>query len=212
MYNPAPFAEDRIDILHDLIRRHPLAALVTSGINGPEATHVPVVLHPGIGPHGVLRCHVARANAHWKSMETAGAVLAILQGPQHYITPSWYPSKQEHGKVVPTWNYLAVHVRGRAKLFEEQAVLIEHLRELTAQNEAPFDQPWSVSDAPADYIGALSKAIVGIEISIDSMEGKWKVSQNRPEADRRGVTEGLTLIHSPASLEMAELVRQRGLK
>jgi transcriptional regulator len=212
MYNPAPFAEDRIDILHALIGRHPLAAVVTCGASGPEATHVPVVLHTGIGPQGVLRCHVARANPHWKSIEIAASVLAIFQGPQHYITPSWYPSKQQHGKVVPTWNYLAVHVRGRARLFEEQALLVEHLHELTAQNEAGFETPWSVSDAPADYVGALSKAIVGIEISIDSIEGKWKVSQNRPEADRHGVAAGLTSIHSPASLEMAELVKERGLK
>jgi transcriptional regulator len=211
MYNPAPFAEDRIDILHAFIRRHPLAALVSCGVNGPEATHVPVVLHTEIGPQGVLRCHVARANTHWKSMEAA-PVLAIFQGPQHYITPTWYPSKQEHGKVVPTWNYLAVHVRGRAQLFEEQAPLVEHLRELTAQNEAEFENPWSVNDAPADYIKALSKAIVGIEISIETMQGKWKVSQNRSQADRHGVAAGLTSLDSPASLEMAELVKQRSHK
>jgi transcriptional regulator len=212
MYNPAPFAEERIDILHDLISRHPLGILVTCGVDGPEATHVPVILHPGIGSNGVLRCHLARANAHWKSLETAASVLAIFQGAQHYITPSWYPSKREHGKVVPTWNYLAVHVRGRARLFEDKAHLLEHLRELTAHNEASFESPWSVSDAPADYVRGLSRAIVGVEISIDSIEGKWKVSQNRPETDRRGVVEGLTSVHSAASLEMAALVKQRGFQ
>jgi transcriptional regulator len=139
-------------------------------------------------------------------------VLVIFQGTQHYITPSWYPSKQEHGKVVPTWNYLAVHVRGRAKLFEEQALLVEHLHALTAQNEEAFENPWSVGDAPPEYIGALSKAIVGVEISIDSVEGKWKVSQNRPEADRRGVTAGLTSLNSSDGLEMAQLVKERGIK
>ena len=211
MYNPAPFSEDRIDILHDFIRRHPLAALVTCGAEGPEATHVPVVLHPGAARQGVLRCHFARANGHWKNIET-GSVLAIFQGAQHYITPSWYPSKQEHGKVVPTWNYLVVHVRGRARLFEEQDQLIEHLQELTGQNETAFESPWSVSDAPPDYIGALSKAIIGIEISIDSLQGKWKVSQNRPEADRRGVAAGLASMDSDASLKMSALVTQRGIK
>jgi transcriptional regulator len=212
MYNPAPFAEKRADVLHDLITRHPLATLITCSPDGPEATHVPMVLHTSVGPNGALRCHVARANPHWKNIEAAGPVLAIFHGPQQYITPSWYPSKQEHGKVVPTWNYVAVHVRGRAKLFEEQAELLEHLRTLTARNEAQFENPWSVSDAPADYVAALSKGIVGIEISIESLEGKWKVSQNRPEADRQGVVAGLTLMHSAANLEMADLVQHRGLK
>jgi transcriptional regulator len=212
MYNPAPFAENRADVLHDVIGRHPFATLISCGPDGPEATHVPMVLHTGVGPHGMLRCHVARANPHWKTIEAGGSVLSIFHGPQQYITPNWYPSKQEHGKVVPTWNYVAVHVRGRARLFEEQAQLLEHLQALTAENEAEFENPWSVSDAPAEYVSALSKGIVGIEISIESIEGKWKVSQNRPEADRRGVAAGLTLMNSPASLEMADLVKQRGLK
>ena len=211
MYNPAPFAEERAELLHDLICRHPFATLISCGPNGPEATHVPMVLHAGVGPQGALRCHVARANPHWKTLETAGSVLSIFLGPQQYITPNWYPSKLEHGKVVPTWNYLAVHVRGGAKLFEEQAQLREHLQALTAQSEAAFENPWSVNDAPLEYINALSKGIVGIEISIESIEGKWKVSQNRPEADRGGVAAGLTLLNSPASLEMADLVKQRAV-
>lgn len=209
------FTEERIDVLHDFIHRYPLAALVTCGVNGPEATHVPVVLHPDISDHisrqGVLRCHVARANPHWKSIE-AGPVLAIFQGPQHYISPTWYPSKQEHGKVVPTWNYVAVHVRGQAKLFDDPALLLKHLQALTDQNEAAFENSWSVSDAPPDYISAMSKAIIGIEISIESIEGKWKASQNRPEADRQGVASGLTSLGSAGSLEMAETVRKRALK
>jgi transcriptional regulator len=115
MYNPAPFAEERTEILHGLIRRHPLAALVTCGSNGPEATHVPVVLHAGIGIPGVLRCHFARANQHWKSLETAASVLAIFQGPQHYITPAWYPSKQQHGKPGMTWRSMCAAALGCSK-------------------------------------------------------------------------------------------------
>lgn len=212
MYNPSSFVEDRIDVLHSFIRHHPLATIVTCSSEGPEATHVPVVLHSDIGPKGVLRCHFARANRHWKGIESSSAVLAIFQGPQHYITPSWYPSKQEHGKAVPTWNYVAVHIRGRAKLLEDQNALIDHLHSLTNQQEHGFEKPWSVYDAPKDYVEALSKAIVGIEISIDTIEGKCKLSQNRPESDRQGVVSGLKAINSPASLQMAELVARGGLK
>jgi transcriptional regulator len=190
MYNPSPFAEERIEVLRDFIGRNPLATIVTSGAEGPEATHVPVILHPEIGSNGVLRCHFARANGHWKAIHGA-PVLAIFQGPEHYISPSWYPSKDEHGKVVPTWNYVAVHVRGRGRIFEDRGELIEHVKALTALNESVFEKPWSVTDAPEDYVAALSKAIVGIEIPIDSIEGKWKMSQNRPEKDRRGVVAGL---------------------
>ncbi|MDQ2844535.1 MAG: FMN-binding negative transcriptional regulator [Acidobacteriota bacterium] len=211
MYNPPMFVEDRTEVLHAFIRQHPLAALVACGSAGPEATHVPMVLHPEVGPAGLLRCHVARANDQWKNVQSAAAVLAIFQGPEHYITPSWYASTREHGKVVPTWNYAAVHVRGRAKLFEGPE-LIQHLNALTDQNEQGFERPWSVGDAPRDYIEALSKAIVGIEISVDTIEGKWKASQNRSEADRQGVIAGLSAIGSPASLEMAQIVKQRGAK
>lgn len=212
MYNPPLFAEDRIDVLHSFIRQYPLAIIVTCSSGGPEATHAPVILHADVGSKGALHCHFARANDHWKSMQPSTAVLAIFQGSEHYITPSWYLSKQEHGKVVPTWNYVAVHVRGHARLFEERSELIEHLQALTNQNEHAFEKPWSVHDAPKDYVEALSSAIIGIEISIDSIEGKCKLSQNRPESDRKGVVAGLRAINSPQSLEMAQLVAQRGLK
>ncbi len=201
-----------MEVLHAFIREHPLAALVACGSAGPEATHVPMVLHPELGSRGVLRCHVARANDQWKTVQSSPTVLAIFHGPEHYVTPSWYASTQEHGRVVPTWNYVAVHVRGRAKLFEKYSELIQHLKTLTDQNEQAFENPWSVEGAPEDYIEALTKATVGIEISVDAIEGKWKASQNRPEADRRGVVAGLSAINSPASLEMAQIVKQRGLK
>jgi transcriptional regulator len=209
MYNPAPFAESRIDVLHAFIRQHPLAALVTYDSGGLEATHVPMFLDSQPEPRGLLRCHLARANPQWRILESSPSVLAIFRGAQHYITPSWYATKREHGKVVPTWNYVAVHVWGKAKLFEEQADLLRHLKELTDRNESAFAQPWSVDDAPKDYIDALSTAIVGVEISIERIEGKWKASQNRPPADRRGVIEGLEALHSPQSLEMAAIVRER---
>lgn len=209
MYNPTVFAETRVEELHAFIRQHPLAAIVTCGSEGPEATHVPVVLHPELGTSGVLRCHLARANNHWKSLGSGCPVLAIFQGPEHYISPSWYPSKQEHGKVVPTWNYTAVHVRGRARTFEDSAQLLQHLKTLTDQNERALKTPWAVDDAPADYINSLAKTIIGIEIFIVAVEGKWKVSQNRPSGDREGVINGLRELNSPKSLEMAELVKQR---
>jgi transcriptional regulator len=212
MYNPSSFAEDRIDVLHSFICQHPLAALVTCSSDGPEATHVPVVLHSDIGPKGVLRCHFARANNHWKTLQSSFAVLAIFHGPEHYITPSWYPSKQEHGKVVPTWNYVVVHVRGRARIFEEQGEMIQHLQALTDQNERAFEKRWSVDDAPKSYLVGLSRQIVGVEISIESIEGKCKLSQNRSESDREGVVAGLKAMNSPASLEMAQLVALGGLK
>lgn len=209
MYNPLLFAESRVEELHAFVRQHPLAAIVTSGSNGLEATHVPVVLHPELGVNGVLRCHFARANDHWKSLAAEGPVLVIFQGPEHYISPSWYPSKQEHGKVVPTWNYAVVHVRGRARTFDDPEQLLQHLRALTDQNESAFEPPWSVDDAPAEYIKALAKTIIGIEIAIETIEGKWKVSQNRPAADRQGVVNGLLALDSPESAEMANLVKER---
>jgi len=209
MYTPAHFAEERIDRLHEFIRAHPLAVLVTSGAGNLEASHIPVVLHPEIGAQGVLRCHLARANPEWRTLEASPEVLAIFCGAQHYITPNWYPSKEQHGKVVPTWNYLAVHVYGKASTFEDPALLHAHLSTLTEQQEQPYPEPWRVQDAPADYISALSKAIVGVEIAITGIEGKWKASQNRPDADRRGVIDGLSALDTEASRAMARIVRER---
>ncbi|MGH9639491.1 MAG: FMN-binding negative transcriptional regulator [Bryobacteraceae bacterium] len=209
MYTPAHFAETRLDVLHQFIRQHPLAALVTSGPDGLEATHVPMVLHPEIEPQGVLRCHVARANPQWKSIDPQRPALVIFSGPEHYITPSWYAAKKEHGRVVPTWNYAAVHVSGHAKLFEEENALLEHLKALTKQSEAPFEKPWAVSDAPPKYVQAMAKAIVGIEMTVERLEGKWKASQNRSRTDRQGVIAGLEELHTPQSLEMAEIVKLR---
>jgi transcriptional regulator len=201
MYNPDPFAETRAEVLHAFIRAHPLGILVTEG---QEATHLPLFID---APVGLLRCHMARANPQWQRLQTVSRALVIFSGAQHYISPSWYPSKQEHGKVVPTWNYVAVHVTGTARLFEDAPSLLRHLNELTDAQEASFPNPWSVDDAPPEYVANLAKAIVGIEIAIDSLVGKWKVSQNRSEADQLGVAAGLETLGTPASLEMANLVR-----
>jgi transcriptional regulator len=182
MYNPPQFREERIEVLHDFIREHPLATLVTTGYNGLEANHVPMILDAAAG---LLRGHVSRANPIWK--ETNDEVLAIFTGPDHYISPSWYPSKQEHGRVVPTWNYIAVHARGILTFFDDAGRLRSIVEDLTTIHEASFPQPWKVADAPPEYVEGLLKAIVGFELKIEKLEGKWKSSQNRSEADRSSV-------------------------
>lgn len=206
MYNPAFFAETRPDLLHAFLRAHPLGVLVTNGPDGPEATHLPFFLDARAG---LLRCHMARANPQWRALESDGRVLVIFAGADHYITPNWYPSKREHGKVVPTWNYVAVHVAGTARLFEDTLSLLRHLNELTDFEEAGFPEPWSVADAPPDYVAGMAKAIVGVEIAVERMEGKWKMNQNRSEADRQGVIAALDALGSHASEEMADLMRAR---
>jgi transcriptional regulator len=173
MYNPVSFAETRPDVLHAFIRAHSLGALVTIGPDGPEATHLPLFLDAG---GEVLRCHMARANPQWQRLQAGGRALVIFGGADHYITPNWYPSRREHGKVVPTWNYVAVHVTGVARLFEDTPSLMRHLNELTDSAEAGFAEPWSVGDAPADYVEGMAKAIVGVEIAVERIEGKWKMS------------------------------------
>jgi transcriptional regulator len=206
MYTPASFAETRPDVLHAFIRAHPLGALVTNGAEGPEATHLPVFLD---AEAGLLRCHMARANSRWQRLESGGKVLVIFTGPDHYITPNWYPSKSKHGKVVPTWNYATVHVTGTARLFDDTPSLIRHLSELTDSHEAGSAEPWSVTDAPPEYISGMTRAVVGVEITMDRMEGKWKVSQNRAEADRQSVIAALDALGTHAGSTMANLMRNR---
>lgn len=204
MYSPPAFREVREDVLHSFIRAHPLGTLVTNGADGPEATHVPFFLDASAG---LLRCHLARGNPQWKLLESGGRVLVIFNGADHYISPSWYPEKREHGKVVPTWNYAAVHVSGTASLFEDQASLLRHLHELSDSREAAFEKPWSVSDAPKEFIEGMARAIVGVEIRADRIEGKWKLGQNRSATDQLGVAVGLESLGSPAAHEMANLIQ-----
>ncbi|MDR3538138.1 MAG: FMN-binding negative transcriptional regulator [Acetobacteraceae bacterium] len=191
MYIPAHFNEDRVGVLHDLIRTAGLATLVSMTADGLIASHAPLMLDPDPAPYGTLIGHLAKANPHVRSADAGVQTLVIFQGPEGYITPSYYAAKREHGKVVPTWNYAVVHVRGRGRVFEDRGELIEHVTELTASLESAFEKPWGVGDAPAGYVEGLAGGIVGIEIGIESIEGKWKMSQNRPEADRRGVVAGL---------------------
>ena len=210
MYQPPHFVETRPDVLHALIRAHPLGLLVSNGTDGPIANPLPFLLDADAGPHGRLRAHLAKANPQWRSISknTEMPVLVVFQGADSYVTPSWYETKRETGKVVPTWNYAVVQVRGRARIVDDKDWLAGQIAELTATHEAPRAEPWQVTDAPAPFIEAQIKGIIGLEIDITEISGKWKVSQNRPVADRVGVANGLEAGGSAA--EMAHLVRQFG--
>ena len=191
MYVPPHFVEDDKAALHRAIRETRLATLVTLGSEGLEASHVPILLDEGEGPFGVIRGHVARANPQWRRAATETSALAMFLGPDAYVSPNWYATKRETGKVVPTWNYLAIHAYGRVEFFEDAERLRAIVTSLTQPHEGRREKPWAVSDAPEDYIQAQLRGIVGFRLPIDRLEGKWKLSQNRPEVDRRGVIEGL---------------------
>jgi transcriptional regulator len=208
MYQPPHFREERVDVQHELIRNHPLGLLITAGPGGLQANQVPFVLYADASKRGTLRAHVARANPQWKELAAVEQCLVVFQGPQRYITPSWYATKQENGKVVPTWNYVTVQAWGRPRAIEDTAWLRRQVEDLTDQNEGRFPEPWKVSDAPEPYFQSQLKGIVGIEIPIDRLEGKWKVSQNRPAIDRAGVVEGLRR-DGAAAEQMASLVHER---
>jgi transcriptional regulator len=208
MYLPSHFREDRRDVQHDLIRRHPLGMLITAGCRGLMANAVPFLLEPQAGENGTLLCHVARANPQWKELGAVDECLVVFQGADHYISPSWYPTKQETGKVVPTWNYATVHVWGRPRVIEDAAWLRAQVDALTRTHEDPRPAPWSVSDAPEPFIAAQLRGIVGVEIPIARIEGKWKVSQNRSAVDQAGVRDGLAADGAGAQ-DMARLVAER---
>lgn len=192
--------------MHALIRAHPFATLITCADAAPEANHLPLLIDPQPMPCGTLRGHVARANPLWRQRHEGREALVIFQGPQAYVTPSWYAAKRETGKVVPTWNYAVVHARGPLIIHDDPVWLRDLVSRLTAQQEAPLPQPWGIGDAPPDYIEQMLQAIVGIEIPIARLEGKWKVSQNRSAADRDGVAAGLQARGDAQSLDMAGLV------
>ena len=201
MYLPSHFEESRAEVLHQLMRTHPLGLLVTQstpqaeGEPPPiEANALPFHLDVARGPHGTLVAHVARANPVWREARTDAEVLVVFQGPQAYISPGWYATKAESGKVVPTWNYVLVEARGRLIVRDDAAWVHALVSTLTDLHEAARFAPWKVTDAPANYIAATQRAIVGIEVELSSLKGKWKVSQNRSSADRAGVVQGLTAI------------------
>ncbi|MEJ6783221.1 FMN-binding negative transcriptional regulator [Aminobacter sp. Piv2-1] len=211
MYQPPHFKETRLDVLHALIRAHPLGLLICNGADGPVANPLPFLLDAEPAPHGRLRAHLSRANPQWRMLADNPDALVVFQGADSYVTPSWYETKRETGKVVPTWNYAIVQVRGRVRVMDDKDWLAGQIAELTATHEGGRAEPWQVSDAPDAYVAAQIKGIVGLEIDIASIEGKWKVSQNRPVADRVGVAEGLEAGRpSPQGAEMAQLVRRFG--
>lgn len=196
MYLPKHFEQPDREALIALMRDRPLATLVIATPDGPTADLIPLEYVADAGAHGTLRGHVARANPLWKH---AGAqALAVFTGSEAYISPGWYPSKREHGKVVPTWNYTMVQAHGTLQVHDDTTWLRALVGQLTTQHEAAQAQPWSVGDAPEDYVQQMLRAIVGIEIELVSLVGKWKVSQNRSAADRAGVADGLAAI-DPAS-------------
>jgi transcriptional regulator len=206
MYIPRHNEETRLPILHQLIRAEPLAALITLTSTGLFASHIPMVLEPSDSGLGILRGHVSRANLQWKDRVESVDALAIFSGPQHYITPTWYAGKLEHGKEVPTWNYVVVHAYGPLQVIEDHTWLLKHLHQLTDQHEAARSAPWSVSDAPEDFVRTMMNGIVGFEMPIARLEGKWKVSQNRTPRDRQGVIDGLSALNTPDSLAMKNLI------
>ena len=206
MYVPSSNAEHRLDVVHDFMQAHPLGALVTATEEGLFATHLPFVLHRERGPYGTLEGHVARANPHHRLRATIPEGLVIFQGPDAYVTPSWYATKAEHGKVVPTWNYLTVHAYGTARFRDDHEFLRRHLETLTARHERGRARPWSQSDAPPEYIAGLERAIVGVELEITRLEAKWKMSQNRSDADIDGVVRGLAESAKATDREVGEIV------
>lgn len=208
MYVPKHFEETRIEVLHQFIREQPLGTLVTLTPHGLDANHIPFEIDPEPSPLGTLRGHIARANPLWRDSSPGTEALVVFQNSGTYISPSWYPSKRETGKVVPTWNYAVVHAHGTVRFVDDRQWLRTFVTQLTDRYEAGRSEPWRVTDAPAEFIDKQLGAIIGVEILLVRLLGKWKVSQNRPAADRDGVVEGLLGEGHDAARAMAEFVRQ----
>ena len=208
MYNSKLFEETRLDVLHEHIRQHPFGMLVTHTPKGLHANHIPFEVDADSLPYGTLRGHIARANPLWRDLPGNAQALAVFRGPNTYISPSWYPTKRETGKVVPTWNYSVVHAHGTLRFIEDRAWLRAFVEGLTNRYEGGRADPWHITDAPSDYIEQMLGAIVGIEMPITRLEGKWKVSQNRPGQDRDGVIENLGREGRESAAAMADLVRR----
>jgi len=206
MYIPTHFEQPSIEVMYKLIRTRPLATLVTLSSNGINANHIPLHLSEVPAPFGTLQGHVARSNPILRDLESDIEVLAIFHGPDAYISPSWYATKQETGKVVPTWNYTVVHAYGSLRIIDDASWIRTQLEALTTQNEMAFPEPWAVSDAPYDFTEKLIEAIVGIEMVITRLSGKWKVSQNQPAQNQASVIQGLNTSEQRDALTMATLV------
>lgn len=203
MYCPAAFRQDDLPTLHAQMRSSGLAIVTSSGAQGLQASHLPLLLAPEEGEFGTLYGHFARANPHWRDLASGAEALVVFSGADAYVHPGWYPAKAEHGKVVPTWSYIAVHARGQAEVFDEPERLLQLVSRLSDRHEQGRAQPWAVEDAPRDYIDAMLRAIVGFALPIRRLEGKWKLSQNRSEADQAGVCAGLATSASPRDHELA---------
>jgi transcriptional regulator len=206
MYVPVHFREDHVQVLHETIRRIGIGALVTLGPDGLVASHLPMLLQAEPAPYGRLCGHMARNNPQWLSIAPDIETLAIFTGPEAYISPSWYPAKRRTGKVVPTWNYVAIHAYGVVRVFDDPDMLLAHVSELTDAHEIGRSDPWAVSDAPKNYVQKMLKQIVGFELTITRFEGKWKMSQNRDEEDRHGAAEGLRCEAGRAGAVVADLI------
>jgi transcriptional regulator len=209
MYIPNHFLERNVDALHKLIDDFPLATLVINGSDGLDADHIPMFRSGAIEPGGTLFGHVARANPLWKVIGDGSPVLAIFHGPNSYISPSWYETKKEHGRVVPTWNYAVVHVHGTLRAVDDTGWLRTHLEKMTDQNEAAFAEPWRVGDAPADYVEKMLRAIVGIELAVTRVIGKTKMSQNQPRPNQKSLIDGLDVSANADSKRVSEAMRAK---
>ncbi len=203
MYLPSAFRQDDLAELHAQMQASPFALLTSAGATGVQASHLPLLLAPDEGEFGTLYGHFARANPHWRDLQDDAEALAVFSGPDAYISPGWYPAKADHGKVVPTWNYIAVHARGPVELIEEPERLLQIVSRLSDQHESGRERPWAVSDAPREYIDSMLRAIVGFALPIRRLEGKWKLGQNRSAADQQGVRDGLASSLSPGDRELA---------
>lgn len=214
MYTPAHFKEDRINVLHQLIAHHPLGTLITMTADGLNANHIPLMVYashnPVGGAFGTLRGHVARSNTVWQTFKPEVNALVVFQGPDAYISPSWYASKKDNDKVVPTWNYAVVHAAGPLTIRDDETWMREFLNGTTDHFEATRNTSaprWKMDDAPEAFLQTMMRAVVGIEIPIVSLEGKWKVSQNRAAADREGVAMALQAGSRDAETAMGKLVK-----
>lgn len=207
MFQPPMFKEERLSILHDLIDAYSFGILIAHEDGDISVNHLPFVLHQDLGDKGTLRAHMAKGNPLWKKFDAGSDIMVIFQGPHHYISPAWYASKAEHGKVVPTWNYATVHARGVLQLIDDPDWLITQIGSLSDIHEAGRDDPWKVTDAPEKYIRGQMKGIVGLEIEITALVGKWKMSQNKNDADKLGIFAGLENDGDENALEMIRIMK-----
>ena len=209
LYNPPAFKESDLPALQAQIAASGLTTLVSVGANGPIVSNLPIIFDPSEGKYGMIAGHLARGNPQWRESDPSIPAIAIFMGADAYVSPSYYPSKQEHGKVVPTWNYSMIVARGRLEIFEDADALRAQVEMLTKRFEGRFEKPWEVSDAPEDYISRQIKGIVGVRLHIDSIEGKAKLNQNRSTSDQEGVIGGLSPSPRAGDREVADAMKSR---